>query len=252
MIPKSGTRLEKYCNKMLSIIIPTLNEEDNIKRLLPLISKGGFVDYEVIIADAGSKDKTIEICRKNNCIITKGGLPARGKNNGARAARGDILLFMDADLKFSPKDFIKKAVEYFKNNDLTVASFPIFSQRNNIFLNPLTMRLFYNFPQIILKKIFPMGIMGIMVKKDIFERVGGFDESITLGEDVYFVQQAEKVGKFDIIRDVKICMPLRRFEKDGYFRTAFKYFSCVLRIFLLGRPERKIKYDFGHYIKNKF
>jgi glycosyltransferase involved in cell wall biosynthesis len=235
---------------MLSIIIPTLNEEDNIKRLLSLISKGGFDDYEVIIADAGSsKDKTVEICRKNNCIITKGGLPARGKNNGAKAARGDILLFMKADLKFFPRNFIKKSVEYFKNNDLAVASFPIFSQRNNILFNPLTMNLFYNFPQLIFKKIFPIGTMGIMVKKDIFEKVGGFDEGVTLGKDIYFVQQAEKLGKFDIIRDVKIYMPLRRFKKDGYFRTGFKYLLCALSIAFLGKPKRRIKYDFGHYDK---
>jgi len=234
---------------MLSIIIPTLNEEKNLSRLLPLIAKGGFDDYEIIVADNGSKDKTIEIARSFDCIITKGGLPARGRNNGARAAKGDILFFMDADLKFGPKDFLKRAVKYFKENDLDVASFPIFPQKNNIYLNPLTINLFYNYPQIVLKKLFPLGAMGIMVKKDIFERVGGFDESITLAEDVYFVGQAHKLGKFDIIREVKVYMPLRRYERDGYFRTGFKYLLCGLRMGFLGRPERKVKYDFGHYDK---
>lgn len=234
---------------MLSIIIPTLNEEKNLSRLLPLIIKGGFDDYEIIIADNGSTDKTVEIARKNNCIITKGGLPARGRNSGAKVARGDILFFMDADLKFSPKNFVKRAVEYFKKNDLTVASFPILTQKNNIYLNPFTMNLFYNIPQILLKKVFPMGAMGIMVRKDVFEKVGGFDESITLAEDHYFVGQAEKYGKFDIIREVKAHMPLRRFEKDGYFRTGLKYLLCGLNMGFCGRPERKVRYDFGHYDK---
>jgi glycosyltransferase involved in cell wall biosynthesis len=234
---------------MLSIIVPTLNEEKNLKVLLSSIAKGGFDDYEVIIADAGSKDKTIEIAREYNCIITKGGLPARGRNNGAKVAKGDILLFLDADLKFSPRNFLKLSVEYFIKNDLTVASFHLFPQRNNIYLNPFTLNFFYNYPQIALKKIFPMGAMGIMVKKDVFEKIKGFDESITLAEDHYFVQQAEKLGKFDIIRGVKVYMPLRRFEKDGYFRTVFKYLICGLNMGLLGKPERKIKYDFGHYDK---
>lgn len=234
---------------MLSIIIPTLNEEDNIKSLLAAISKGGYEDYEVIIADAGSKDSTVEICRKNNCIITKGGLPAKGRNCGVKAAKGDILFFMDADLKFAPKNFIKKAVEYFEKNGLAIASFPILPQRNNIYLNPLTLNLLYNYPQLITKGVFPMGAMGIMVRKDIFERVGGFDEGITLAEDVYFVGQAAKLGKFDIIRDVKVYMPLRRFEKDGYFRTGWKYLVCALNMGLLGKAERKVKYDFGHYDK---
>jgi len=234
---------------MLSIIIPTLNEEKNIKNLLAAIKKGGFDDYEIVIADAGSKDKTIEITRENNCIITKGGLPARGRNNGAKVAKGDILFFLDADLKFSPKGFLKLSVDYFIKNDLSVASFHIMPQRNNVYMNPFTLNLFYNYPQIALKKLFPMGAMGIMVKKDIFEKIGGFDESITLAEDHYFIQQAEKLGKFDIIKDVILYMPLRRFEKDGYFTTAFKYLICAFNMGVLGKPERKIKYDFGHYDK---
>ncbi len=234
---------------MLSIIIPTLNEEKNLARLLPMIAKGGYDDYEIIIADNGSKDKTVEIARSFGCIITKGGLPARGRNTGAGAAKGDILFFIDADVKFSPKNFIKKAVDYFIKNDLTVASFPIFPDENNIYMNPATLNICYNYPQRLLKKVFPMGAMGIMVKKEAFEKVGGFDESITLAEDVYFVQQAQKLGKFDIIKDVKIYMPLRRYKRDGYFRTGFKYLACGLSMGVLGKPERKVKYDFGHYDK---
>jgi len=156
---------------MISIIIPTLNEEKNIKTLLAIIQKGGFDDYEVIIADAGSIDKTIEIARKNNCIISKGGLPARGRNIGAKIAKGDILFFLDADLKFYPKNFLKLSVDYFTKNDLSVASFAILPQKNNIYMNPFTLNLFYNIPQELLKKVFPMGAMGIMVKKDVFEKV---------------------------------------------------------------------------------
>lgn len=234
---------------MLSIIIPTLNEEKNIKALLSAIKKGGFDDYEVIVADAGSTDKTVEIAREYNCIITKGGLPARGRNNGAKVAKGEILFFLDADLKFAPKNFLKLSVNYFIKNDLTVASFQILPQRNNVYLNPFTLNLFYNYPQIVLKKLFPMGAMGIMVKKDVFEKVKGFDESITLAEDHYFVQQAEKLGKFDIIKGVNLYMPLRRFEKDGYFTTAFKYLVCAFNMGVMRKPERKIKYDFGHYDK---
>jgi len=234
---------------MLSIIIPTLNEEKNLAKLLPAITKGGLDDLEIIIADAGSKDKTIEIARKFNCIITKGGLPARGRNCGAKIAKGEVLFFMDADLKFSPKSFVKKAYDYFKKNDLTIASFPILPIKNNIYLNPVTLSLAYNYPQIILKKFFPMGAMGIMVKREVFDKVGGFDEGITLAEDHYFVQQACKYGKFDIIKEVMIYMPTRRFEKDGYFRTAFKYLRCGLKLGILGKPERKVRYDFGHYDK---
>ncbi len=236
---------------MISIIIPTLNEEKNLPLLLSAIKKGGFADYEIIIADGGSKDKTVLIAKEFGCKVVSGGLPAQGRNSGAKVAKGDILFFIDADVRFSPKRFIKKSVDYFISNDLTVASFHILPQRNNLYLNPATLDIFYNVPQTIFKKLFPMGAMGIMVKKEVFDRVGGFDKTITLAEDVYFVQQAAELGKFGIVPSVKIYMPLRRFEKDGYFTTALKYLVCGLNMAFYG-PTRKIKYEFGHYDdKNK-
>jgi glycosyltransferase involved in cell wall biosynthesis len=57
---------------MLSIIIPTLNEEKNISRILSAIKREKIDDLEVIIADAGSKDKTIEIAKSFGCVVTKG------------------------------------------------------------------------------------------------------------------------------------------------------------------------------------
>jgi len=235
---------------MLSIIIPTLNEEKNIERILKLIRGSKFSDYEVIIADAGSADKTVKIAKDYGCIITKGGLPARGRNCGAKIAKGDILLFLDADLDIRPKDFISQAVKRFTKKKLDIASFPIYPQKNNFYMNPITLSLFYNIPQFIFKDIFPMGAMGIMVKKDLFNKVGGFDETISLAEDHYFIRQADITGKFGIISSVRIYMPLRRFETDGYFRTAFKYLVCGVKLFF-SKPTRNVKYDFNHYNKKK-
>ena len=77
----------------ISIIIPTLNEARFLPKLLESIKKQTFTDYEVIVADAGSKDKTLEIAKKYGARIVKGGFPAEGRNAGARAAKGDFLFF---------------------------------------------------------------------------------------------------------------------------------------------------------------
>ncbi len=235
---------------MLSIIIPTLNEEDNIKRILELIKSSKFDDYEIIVADAGSTDNTVALAKDYGCIITEGGLPAKGRNCGAKIAKGNILLFLDADLDIRPKDFISKAIKAFNKKKLDIASFPIYPQKSNFYINPITLSLFYNIPQFVFKDIFPMGAMGIMVKKNLFNKVGGFDETISLAEDHYFIQQADVIGKFGIISSVRIYMPLRRFETDGYFRTAFKYLICGIRLFF-SKPTKDIKYEFNHYNKNK-
>jgi glycosyltransferase involved in cell wall biosynthesis len=233
---------------MISIIIPTLNEEKNLSRLLTLIKRCKFIDYEIIIADAGSKDRTIEIAKENGCIVVPGGLPARGRNSGAKYAKGDILFFMDADLEFIPDCFLSKAVDDFNRKNLKIASFPILPMKNNIYMNTFTLNFFYNIPQKLWTWVFPMGAMGIMVKKDIFEKIGGFDEAIPLAEDHYFVQRCAKIGKFGVISSVKILMPLRRFERDGYFTTAFKYLKCGLSMFFFQKPS-KAKYEFNHYDK---
>jgi len=235
---------------MLSIIIPTLNEEKNIERILKLIKNSKFSDHEVIIADAGSTDGTVKLAKDYGCIITKGGLPARGRNCGAKIANGDIFLFLDADLDIRPNDFVSQAVKRFNEKKLDIASFPIYPQKNNFYMNPITLSLFYNIPQFIFRDIFPMGAMGIMVKKDLFNKVGGFDETISLAEDHYFIRQADITGKFGIISSVRIYMPLRRFETDGYFRTAFKYLVCGVRLFF-SKPTRDVKYEFNHYDKKK-
>ncbi len=233
---------------MISIIIPALNEEKNLPVILSLIKQSNFPDYEIIVADAGSKDKTIEIANSFGCRVVPGGLPARGRNNGAKEAQGDILFFIDADVRFYPNDFLDKSIGYFKSNNLTVASFHILPHKNNIYLNPLTMNLFYNLPQEALQGFFPMGAMGIIVKKETYDKVGGFDEEVSLAEDVHFVQQAAELGRFGIIPGVKVYMPLRRFERDGYLSTGLKYLACGVHMALIG-PAKHIKYEFDHYDK---
>ena len=92
---------------MLSIIIPTLNEEHYLPLLLESIKRQDFDShgYEIIIADADSRDKTLKIAQNYNCKVIDGGLPAKGKNKGAKVARGDLLLFLDADTVL-PENFV--------------------------------------------------------------------------------------------------------------------------------------------------
>ena len=110
---------------MISIIIPTLNEEKYLPHLLKSIKEQDFFSnpekLEIIVADAGSEDKTVEIAKSFGCQITKGGLPAKGKNEGAKIARGDLFLFLDSDVILD-KNYLKKALKEFRERKLSVAS----------------------------------------------------------------------------------------------------------------------------------
>ena len=106
---------------MISIITPTLNEEEFLPKLLKSIKKQKFKDYEIIVADAGSVDKTRKIAKKLGSGVVKGGLPAVGRNEGAKAAKGELLLFLDADV-ILPEKFLEKAIREFEKRNLDVAS----------------------------------------------------------------------------------------------------------------------------------
>ena len=237
---------------MISIIIPALNEEKYLPLLLESVKKQKFGvpsgSYEIILADAGSKDKTLEIAKKYNCKIIPGGLPAKGKNEGAKIAKGDILFFADADI-FLPDNFFKKATTEFNERKLDIASFCLIpvprSKISSFFLN-----VFYNKPIVLLESVLPHAAMGIFVKRELFEKIGGFDEDIKLSEDHYLARRAKKLfkAKFGIIKSTEIFVSDRRFKTDGWILTGIKFLLCELHMIFIGPVKSDIfKYKFGHY-----
>lgn len=244
---------------MVSIIIPTLNEEKYLPSLLDSIRNQNFKDWEIIISDAGSKDKTVEVTGEYNCKIVKGGLPAKGRNEGAKVAKGDLFLFLDSDL-ILPEFFLERTLKEFEARNLDVASFCLepftrqnFAQQNlggrakNEF-KKLLFDIFYNLPILISEKFLAHGSQAILVKREIFEKVGGFDEDIKFAEDHSFVRKSRKIGRFGVLRKVRVLSSLRRFEKEGWIKTYFKYFLAEIFMIFFGDIKKDIfKYKFGQF-----
>ncbi len=216
---------------MISIIIPTLNEEELLPNLLESIDKQTFKDYEIIIADAGSKDNTISIAKKHNARVVKGGVPAVGRNNGAKAAKGDILLFLDSDSRI-PTDFLEKAIKEFKGRNLgsaTVSLIPISTKfRDKLMYDS------YNAWQKMVQYVDPhaAGIC-IFSRKDIFDKTNGFDEGITFCEDHAFVRKTKRHGKFIVINNTKLYNSVRRLDSEGRANMALKMiYTSFYRTFI--------------------
>ena len=234
---------------MISIIIPTLNEEKNIYALLRSIKSKVKGDYEIIVADADSADKTAEIAEFFNCKVVKGGLPARGKNEGAKYAEGDLLLFLDADV-FLPDNFFEKSLEEFYKRNVDIASFCVLPNSESKFL-AWAFDVFYNGPIKFLEESLPHAATGILVKKDLFFKLNGFDESIKLAEDHDLSRRAKKIGKScGILRSEKVFVSTRRFEKDGWVKTGLKYFLCELHMVFLG-PVRTDIFRYNYSLLKK-
>jgi hypothetical protein len=83
----------------------------------------------------------------------------------------------------------------------------------------------------------------IMVRRDVHEAIGGFDESLALAEDHDYVQRAARQGKFRVLHSFRVGTSMRRIEKEGLVRLAFKYLYCELNV-VTGRPMKEVPFDY--------
>ncbi len=236
---------------MLSIIIPTLNSGRNFQLLLDSINSQGFKDYEIIVCDGGSRDDTIQIAKRYDCKIVKGGIPAKGRNQGAAEARGELLLFLDAET-FLPEGFLENLIKTFKAKKLdlaTCAHHPIKEDwMPRFFSARLAYDLLYNWPAKILEKVFPFSSGLILVKKDFHWRAGGFDEKIWIAEDHDYARRIAKIGKYGFLLKPGVPLFLKRMQREGVLKTNLKYIGCnVINIFGITVKKDIFKYYFGQY-----
>lgn len=242
---KIGILSENSQDNLLSIIIPTYNEENDLPCLLESIKRQSGVNFEIIVADNDSKDKTQEIALSYGAKVVKGGLPAQGRNNGAASARGNILVFFDADVILPTRDFLQKCLIEFKSRNLGIATCvirPISERKID--------RIFHKAANLYIKvscKIVPH-IPGccIFIDKRIHQEILGFDETLKLAEDHDYAKRATKKSTFGILKAYPIFVSVRRLEKDGRVKIALKYFLCEAYMQLIGPIKSDIfNYQFG-------
>ena len=217
--------------------------------LLNSIKKQNSDNYELIVADAGSKDRTLEIAMNYDCQVVSGTSPAKGRNEGAKVARGDLLLFLDADIVLG-EDFLNRTLEEFEQKRIDAGSFCLEPQTGTRIIKFL-FNLYYNWPILLCESILPHATQAILVRRTTHEKLGGFDEEIKLGEDHDYVRRAKAIGKIGILRSGKILSSLRRFEKDGWVKTYLTYILAELYVILFGNVKSDVfKYRFAHYNEN--
>ncbi len=236
---------------MLSIIIPAKNEEKNIKRLFESLKKQTFKDFEVIVADADSSDKTVSIAKSYGARVVSGGMPGVGRNRGVEVAKGRDILFIDADVTL-PREFLEKNYAEFSRRNLDIAT---------TFMNPISKKLVDKFIHdqinmwyVVIEKVAPAACgFHIFVKKEWFDKINGFNEQIIFGEDHDFVQRIWKIGgKFGILRGPKINVSVRRLDKEGRFLFWLKGFYGFMYYKIRGPMYYgSMNYEFDAYDKLK-
>ncbi|MFA7169501.1 MAG: glycosyltransferase [Candidatus Paceibacterota bacterium] len=236
---------------MLSIIIPTKNEEKYLPKLLESIRRQSFGDYEIIVADNNSQDRTREIAREFGATMVQGGLPGAGRNHGAAEANGDIILFLDADTELVDIDFLKNGLKEFEEKKLSMGV-PIAITEGN-FLDKLFFR-YWNYFVASSQFVKPLaGGWCIFVKKELHQKLNGFNEKLMLGEDSDYAQRGVKFGKFRFMLDLKIKVSSRRLKKEGYLKVALQDIGHGFYLLTHGKMDEKniVGYEFDIYDDEK-
>jgi glycosyltransferase involved in cell wall biosynthesis len=213
-----------------SFIIPTRNEAAYIADCLRSIRAQKRKDYEIIVADTLSSDGTLQLAKRyaDKALTEPRRGPAIARNTGARAAKGDILIFADADVRFE-RDFLDKVDKEFAKHPAVAGG--ICKLRTYDASSALLARS-YNTVNIIVRLLNAAGIAMtagscFIFRRAAFERAGGFNPCLFTNEDHDMAQRAAKLGRFVYFGDIPIWTSTRRVEKSGFWHSLITYFRST-------------------------
>ncbi len=235
-----------------SIVIPTLNEEKYLPKLLEDLSQQTEKNFEVVVVDGGSKDGTIkkagEFVNKLSLTIIKS--PKANvsfqRNLGAKKAKGKWLIFFDADVEI-PQSFFKQLYKQTRNISADVLTTYINADSHEVYDQAIA-RLTNLATEICLMIERPF-ILGhdFMVKKAVFVKSGGFDPKIKFAEDYELAERLYKAGhKIIILKHPRTVYSLRRLRYEGRLKTLRKSARAGLHILTKGHITRELfEYKMG-------
>jgi glycosyltransferase involved in cell wall biosynthesis len=203
---------------LISFIIPAHNEEALLGRTLASIHRAAprVVDaFEVIVVDDASTDRTAQVARRAGAEVVRVDCRqiAAARNAGARRARGDVLVFVDADTVL-PERTLRAAVRALQRGAAGGGATFSFDRGASPWLETLTatfaglMRLFNLAPGCFL-----------FVRREAFDAVGGFDQRLFASEELAFSRAVGRIGRFQILCDRVITSGRKVRAKDVWRRV---------------------------------
>lgn len=227
----------------ISIIIPTLNEENHLDALLSTLQ--AYQNVEIIVADGGSSDRTVDIARNHTVQIAS--CPAgRGiqQNEGAKNATGNILVFLHCDT-ILPDNF-PNMIHTILNQPGTAAG----AFRLRINADGCDYRFIEWGANVRTRFLgLPYGDQVLFMKKNIFDQAGGFPE-LPILEDIVLIRRLKQLGRIKITK-ASVTTSARRWQRLGVIKTTMVN-QIILAGYLFGiKPERLAQfYSWTAFQKN--
>ena len=218
---------------MISIVIPTYNEEQNIGVLITYLKQyGSNAIADIIIADAGSEDNTVKIVEDNGATVITSLKKCRASqmNTGAGQANADILYFIHADT-LPPQTFVKDIFKSIKDGfDLGRYTSKFKSDKPLLRFNELVAKL----------DLFMCmgGDQTLFIKKELFIKLAGFKEEMLIMEEYEFCKRARAQGRYKIMNG-KTLISARKYHKNSWLKVQLAN-AKILRMYKKGVDQNNL------------
>ncbi|MBV6477768.1 MAG: hypothetical protein HGGPFJEG_00512 [Ignavibacteria bacterium] len=231
--------------RKISIVIPALNEEKLIINVLKQFNESIKKDYdvEIIVSDGGSSDNTVNIAGKYADKVLNYNKEdsqniSRGRNEGARKSQGDVLIFLNADTRFENLKYIldESLREIYENNVKAIACAVYVYPEEELLSDKIFHFLYNKYTSFLVSFFTGMGRGEChIIEREIFFKIGGYNESIIAGEDFELYMRLKKAGKLKFRNDFVIYESPRRYRKYGYLRILWEWLKNSLSVFFFGK-----------------
>lgn len=215
---------------MISVIVPTFNEEENIAQCLVSLSHQTIPrsEYEIIVVDGGSKDATCEIARKYaDLVFTQTSKKVGGaRNDGVKAAKGDIIATTDADC-ILPPHWLKRIAEDFSNPSIAQVYGPVYPIEEGV-RNQISLFLANTFSRLgYFSRTFYYTLgCNTAFRRDAFEKAGMY-RCIDAGDDLEIAMRLKDFGTIYFDNNLKIGFSMRRYQKFGAVQSIYEWIAIV-------------------------
>lgn len=229
----------------ISIIIPTLQEEKLISRTLEQFTPRLRQEFnlEIIVSDGGSNDRTVSIAQQHADKVIVPNKNSKqnisiGRNIGAKAAHGEILIFFNADTIVEDcNTFFEKIIIAIQGKNVVAATCNVHIYPEEQTFSDRIFHGFYNWHFSLLNAV-GMG-MGRgechVLKREMFCNIGGYDETIAAGEDYDLFVRLRRKGKVAFLRSLTVFESPRRYRKYGYLFISLLWFLNAFTVFFFHR-----------------
>lgn len=198
----------------ISVIIPAHNEVDYLRETLRAIDRQTYRHHEVIVVANGCTDGTPDLARRrcHRLIVLSQKSLGVARNLGARMAKGDILVFLDADTVMERRALEIVAKEFRPGCAAgTLRGCPDRSE--------FRYRMMYGFKNLIHRCHLHPGSSGVIVCwREQFLRIGGFDEGLEVRENSELMRRLMLLGEYKYVDTACATTSMRRFEQKGFMR----------------------------------